>query len=95
MFYLVNKFSIGDAAFDICGGLGPAKRPNILIPFLQPTGDGLLQSAHSVEAAAADRLLGDESEPAFDPVEPRALDPREVQMEVRMSGQPLLTAGCL
>jgi hypothetical protein len=55
-----------DAAFDLLGRLGPAKRPRILIPVRQPAADGSLQPTHAVEAAATDGLLGDQCEPAFD-----------------------------
>jgi hypothetical protein len=56
----------------------------------EPAVDGLLQPAHAVKAAAPDRLLRDQPEPALDQVEPGSPGRSEVQMEARMRGQPLL-----
>src|SRR5579875_3746002 len=87
---LVNKCSIAEAAFDFGGRFGPAERARVLVPVREPAVDGLLQPAHAVKAAAPDRLLCDQPEPALDQVEPGSPGRSEVKMEARMRGQPLL-----
>src|SRR5579885_2036923 len=87
---LINKCSVANAAFDLRGRFGPAKRAGIFVPFRQPAGYGCLQPGHAVEAAAADGLLGDQGEPALHQVEPRGAGGREMELDARMGGQPLL-----
>jgi len=68
---LVNKCSIVDAAGDPSGGLCPSEGFSLLIPVSKPAHDGALEPAHALEAAAANRLVGDQGEPALDQIEPR------------------------
>src|SRR5262249_15336147 len=79
-----------EAAFDLGGRLGPAERLGVLVPGCEPACDRGLQPAHAVEAAAPDGLTGNQGEPAFHQVEPGRPSGCEVQMETRMSGEPLL-----
>ncbi len=71
------------------GGLGPAEGFGLLIPVREPAHDGTLQARAAIEAAAANRLRGDQAEPALEQVEPRGAGRSEVQMKARMSGPPL------
>src|SRR5579875_2976785 len=87
---LVNKCSIAEAAFDFGGRFGPAERARVLVPVREPAVDGLLQPAHAVKAAAPDRLLRDQGEPALHQVEPRGAGGHEMELDARMRGQPLL-----
>src|SRR5262245_35417284 len=87
---LINKCSMFEAAFDLGGRLGPAERLGVLVPGCEPACDRGLQPAHAVEAAAPDGLTGNQGEPAFHQVEPGRPSGCEVQMETRMSGEPLL-----
>src|SRR4029077_18077015 len=47
-----------------------------------------LQVDDGVERAAADSLVGNQSKPTFDLIEPGAVSGREVQMEARTARQP-------
>ena len=49
----------------------------------------------ALEGAAADRLLGDESEPALNLIEPRGISWRVVDMEARPRSQPEAHPGVL
>jgi len=44
--------------------------------------------------AAAQKLVGEEAEPAFDPVDPGRAGRGEVQMEARVLGQPVVDRWC-
>jgi hypothetical protein len=68
VFSLVNKCSISDAAFDIGGGLGPAKRFGVIIPVAEPVHDRGFETADTIEAAAANGLARNNCEPAFNEV---------------------------
>jgi len=61
----------------------------------QPAHDGALETTHTVKAAAANGLPGNQCEPALDQIEPRGGGWSKVQMEVRMSRQPLPDCGML
>jgi len=47
---LINKSSSADAAFDVRGRLGPAKRTRAFVPVREPAVDGDLQSVHSCQS---------------------------------------------
>ena len=53
----------------------------MLVVVVHEGGDLALEAADRIERATADRLIGDQSEPAFDLVEPRAVRGREVQVK--------------
>ena len=61
--------------------------------FVDVVGNGLDQASEVVERAPAQALVGDFSEPAFDPVQPGAECWDKVQVETRVSFQPRLHAG--
>ena len=69
---LGNKCSIAEASFDLFGGFGPSEGLGAFIPVGKEADDGALQVRRAGEAAAANRLLADEPEPALDEIEPRA-----------------------
>src|SRR5271165_6558325 len=60
----------------------------MLVVVVDEGGDLTLEIGHRLKRAAADRLVGDQSEPAFDLVEPRAIGRREVQMKAGPTCQP-------
>ena len=92
---LINKCSIWDAAFDIAGRLGPAKRLGVIIPVAEPIHDRGFETADTMEAAAANSLASNYREPAFNEVQPRRAAGCELQMDARMGGEPLLYRGVL
>ena len=49
--------------------------------------------AHAAEATAADRLLGDQSQPAFHLIKPASVSGRGVNVEARMARKPGLDPG--
>src|SRR6266545_3946 len=82
-----KSFELGD---DRIGGCGPDERFAGDVVMGHKVIDVLNQFAHRAEGAAADGTIGDESEKAFDQVEPRAVGWHEVQMPARTSSQPRL-----
>ena len=90
MLRLVNNCRVSDAAFDIDGRLGPAKRLSIVVPVTEPVHDCSFETADAVKAAAANSLAGNYREPAFNQVQPRRAARREVQADPRMVGKPLV-----
>jgi hypothetical protein len=87
---LVNKCSIADAASDIGGGLGPAKRFGVIIPVAEPVHDRGFETADAIEAAAANSMAGNYCAPAFNEVEPRRAARRKVQMDSGMGSEPFI-----
>src|SRR6266542_2113079 len=75
---------------DLVGGLGPHKRPWVLVPGLDPRPDVSLQGLNALVDAALQRLGGQLAEPPLDQVEPRRAGRDEVQLEAGMGGQPPL-----
>jgi len=65
----------------------------MLVVVLDEGVDLALEVGHGVEGAAANRLVGDEREPAFDLIEPGAVGGREVQGKARVLGQPGTDSG--
>jgi len=55
--------------------------------------DLALQISHGVEGAAADSLLRDQPEPAFDLIEPGRIGGGVMQMEARSTRQPSFDSG--
>lgn len=79
---------MGDFSEDFVGGLGPSEAAGLLIVVSDVVGDRLFQLGHAAKQAAAESLIREISEPAFDEIEPRTAGRREVQMEPRVLGQP-------
>jgi len=46
------------------------------------------------EGAASDRLAGEDSKPSFDQIEPGSALGREMELDARVLGQPLLDGWC-
>lgn len=57
--------------------------------------DPALELGDRIERTASDGLLRDKPEPAFDLVEPRAVDRREVEVEARTALEPRFDLGVL
>lgn len=79
---------MGDLAEDEIGRRGPDERLWRAIVRGDVVEDGLAQVGDGAEIAAADRLVGNLGEPAFDLVEPGTVRGNEVQMEPGMARQP-------
>lgn len=71
----------------LCGG-GPHEGLGMLVVLIDELADLALQIGDGVERPAADRLVGDQREPALDLVEPGAVGRGEVQVEARPPRQP-------
>jgi hypothetical protein len=67
----------------------------MLIVVLGKLVDFALEVSDRVEAAAADRLLGDQTAPALDLVEPGAVGRRVVDVVARLLASQALTLACL
>src|SRR6476659_9049094 len=80
---------------DGIGVLGPEKRFAALVPAVDEAADGIDELADGVEAAAADRLAGDDSEEDLHQVQPGSRRRGEVQRDPRVAGQPGLDLGVL
>ena len=87
-----EPFEFGE---DGVGGRGPFERFGMLVVGVDEQVDLALQVVHRAEGAAADRLVGDQSEPALELVEPGTVGRREVDMEPRPPGQPRTNTGML
>ena len=57
---LINTSNVFDRPPDVSSRLGPAEGLSVLIPVVEPMKDGAFQAADAVEAASANRLIGDE-----------------------------------
>ena len=64
----VNSGNIGQGVFDLSGGLGPAKRPEVAVPMSGPAQDRLFQPPGAVKAATPDGLGSDQRKPALDQI---------------------------
>src|SRR3989442_1248019 len=73
---------------DGVGGGGPHKGPRVLVVVLDELVDLAFEVRHGVKGAATDGALRNQSEPAFDLVEPRGVGWSVVDMEARTSGEP-------
>src|SRR6516225_166912 len=90
---LVNKCRISNAAFDIGGGLGPAKGLGVVVPMTEPVHNCSLETTDAVKAAAANSLAGNYCEPAFNQVQPRRAARCEVQMDRGMGAKQFVHRG--
>lgn len=73
---------------DLFGGLGPDEWSWILVPVGDPRADVGFEGLHRLVGAAADLLVGEESEPAFDLVDPGGSGGGEVHVEAGVSLEP-------
>ena len=80
-----NKLRITEAAFNLVSGLGPDEGFGVVIPVFEEPDDAAFELGDAVKTAAANRLLADNAEPAFDQIEPRGAGRGEVQMEARLA----------
>ena len=85
----------GEGVEDLVCGLGPHEGLWVVVPGVDPVPDVVLQCLDAVVGAAADQLVGEQAEPAFDLVEPGRAGRGEVQVEAGVAGQPRLIAGVL
>jgi len=92
---LVNKWRISNAAFDIGGGLGPAKGFGVVVPMGEPVHDGGFETADAIEAAAANSLARNDCEPAFNEFSQDALLGVKCRWIRVWAPSHLFTAGCL
>jgi hypothetical protein len=88
----VDRESVGtiscEGLEDGIGGLGPDKRLRVVVVHLNEGCDVSLQFADAAMDAALDLLVGEQREPAFDLVQPGGARRGEVQVIVRVTGQP-------
>lgn len=75
--------------------LRPLEWRSVCVRALHEQFDLLLELARGVERVATDSALGDQREPAFDPIEPQIAGKREVQMHARIARQPRPDLGIL
>jgi uncharacterized integral membrane protein len=78
----------GDLVEDLVGGLGPDKRPGLLVPGVDPGLDRAGRLGDRPVAATPQPLAGQLGEPPLDQVQPRAVGRGEVQLEARVGDQP-------
>src|SRR4051794_35873988 len=71
------------------GCLCPDERFRVLVPVLDPFADVVLEGDDAAVDPAADELVGEDSEPAFDLVDPGRAGGGEVQVEAGVAGQPV------
>ena len=67
----------------------PDEGPWFFVVVLDEAADGVFQLAGGAMDSATELLFGEQSEPAFDQVEPTGRGGREVQMEARPLHQPV------
>src|SRR5215471_17681362 len=84
---------VSERVQDLVGGFGPGERPGIFVPGSDPVPDVVLQGLHGGVDAAADQLVGEQAEPAFDLVHPGRAGGGEVDVEPGAAGQPGLDLG--
>jgi hypothetical protein len=75
---------------DLLRGLCPDERFRVVVPVSDPGSDVGLQRLDGLVGTAADHLVGQEAEPAFDLVEPAGPGRGEMHMEPGMTLQPRL-----
>ena len=79
-----------DGLKDVIGGFGPDERLWVIVMGLDEGGDGGLELMDAAMDAAFDLLVGKESKPAFDLVQPGRAGRREVQVIARVAREPCL-----
>src|SRR5262249_41428647 len=84
-----------DAREDLIGRLGPLEGPRLVVVDLHVAINGRLEVARASMDAAAQLLIREQPEPAFDEVDPRRPLRREVQMIPRALREPALDHGRL
>src|SRR6202011_5376239 len=75
---------------DLVGSLHPHKGLGLLVVDGEVETNGVLQGAGAAMGAAAELLLGEGRKPAFDLVDPGTVGRRVVDLEARMSEEPVL-----
>src|SRR4029077_6194299 len=88
----VETFQFGE---DGVGGGGPHKAPRVLGVVLDELVDLAFEVGHGVKGAAADGALREQSEPAFDLVEPGGVGRNVMDMPARTPGEPGFDPGVL
>src|SRR5262249_45642379 len=73
---------------DLVGGLDPHERLGVLVVNRDEQPEGILQLAGAAVGSSPDLFFGQDREPAFDLVDPRAIRRRVVEFEARMAEQP-------
>ena len=87
-----QSFDLGEDRF---GGGGPHERTRREVVVFGVAFDAPDQVRHALEGAATDGLLGDQSEPALDLIEPRGVGRRVVQVVARVAREPGAHLGML
>ena len=90
-----NSAKTLDLSEDGFGGGGPHEGARMIVPVLDETVDLATQVDHRGKRASADRVLGDQPEPAFGLVEPGAIGGDEMQVKTRLTRQPRAHFGVL
>ena len=75
------------------GGFGPVKRHGVLIVTVDEIINGLAQLLGRDETGPAERGAHQDTEPAFDLVQPTGTTGREVEVHVGMACQPAVVVG--
>lgn len=70
------------------GRRGPLERLWMLVVVIDERVDLALEVGHRLERTAADRLVGDQGEPALDLIEPGTVGWREMDVKAGSSRQP-------
>src|ERR1019366_6621229 len=80
---------------DLFGGFGPDEGFGLFVPSVGPGADVGFEGLDRLVVAAADGLVGDEAEPAFDLVDPAGAGGGEVHVEAGVLDQPGVDRGRL
>ncbi len=84
---------VGERGEDFVGGLGPGEGPWVGVPGVNPGADVAFEGVDAGVDAAAQELVGEQAEPAFDLVDPGGAGRGEVDVEARVAAQPGLDLG--
>jgi hypothetical protein len=84
---------VGERGEDFVGGLGPGEGPWVGVPGIDPGADVAFEGVDAGVDAAAQELVGEQAEPAFDLVDPGGAGRGEVDVEARVAAQPGLDLG--